>query len=84
MFTDPIADYLTRVRNSQAAGHKVVDVPSSNTFTATLSGNNMRPLEFNTELLTNDKSGANKKLDAPRDIAPTPAARLERTTTPAA
>ena len=30
MFTDPIADYLTRVRNSQAAGHKVVDIPSSN------------------------------------------------------
>ena len=30
MYTDPIADYLTRVRNSQMAGHKVVDVPASN------------------------------------------------------
>ena len=30
MFTDPIADYLTRIRNSQMAGHKVVDIPSSN------------------------------------------------------
>ena len=30
MFTDPIADYLTRVRNAQMAGHKVVNVPSSN------------------------------------------------------
>ena len=30
MFTDPIADYLTRVRNDQMAGHKVVDVPASN------------------------------------------------------
>ncbi|MDG1718545.1 MAG: 30S ribosomal protein S8 [Flavobacteriales bacterium] len=30
MFTDPIADYLTRVRNAQVAGHKVVDIPSSN------------------------------------------------------
>ena len=30
MFTDPIADYLTRVRNAQKAGHKVVDVPASN------------------------------------------------------
>ena len=29
MFTDPIADYLTRVRNAQMAGHKVVDVPAS-------------------------------------------------------
>ena len=30
MFTDPIADYLTRVMNAQMAGHKVVDIPSSN------------------------------------------------------
>ena len=30
MYTDPIADYLTRVRNSQMAVHKVVDVPASN------------------------------------------------------
>ena len=30
MFTDTIADYLTRVRNAQAAGHKVVDIPASN------------------------------------------------------
>ena len=30
MFTDPIADYLTRVRNAQMAGHKVVDIPASN------------------------------------------------------
>lgn len=27
--TDPIADYLTRIRNAQAAGHKVVEIPSS-------------------------------------------------------
>ena len=30
MFTDPIADYLTRVRNAQMSGHKVVEIPSSN------------------------------------------------------
>ena len=30
MYTDPIADYLTRVRNAQMAGHKVVDVTASN------------------------------------------------------
>ena len=30
MFTDPIADYLTRIRNAQKAGHKIVDIPSSN------------------------------------------------------
>jgi small subunit ribosomal protein S8 len=28
--TDPIADYLTRVRNAQMAKHKVVDIPASN------------------------------------------------------
>ncbi|QTN38981.1 30S ribosomal protein S8 [Cryomorphaceae bacterium] len=27
--TDPIADFLTRMRNALMAGHKVVDVPSS-------------------------------------------------------
>ena len=28
--TDPIADYLTRVRNAYLAGNKVVEIPSSN------------------------------------------------------
>ena len=27
--TDPIADYLTRIRNAVRANHKVVDIPSS-------------------------------------------------------
>lgn len=27
--TDPIADYLTRLRNAIHAGHRVVDIPSS-------------------------------------------------------
>lgn len=27
--TDPIADYLTRVRNAYAAGNKIVEVPAS-------------------------------------------------------
>ncbi len=27
--TDPIADYLTRIRNAQMARHKVVDIPLS-------------------------------------------------------
>jgi small subunit ribosomal protein S8 len=29
MVTDPIADYLTRVRNAILAGHKVVEIPAS-------------------------------------------------------
>jgi len=28
--TDPISDYLTRLRNAIKAGHKVVDIPASN------------------------------------------------------
>ena len=27
--TDPIGDYLTRIRNAQLAGHRVVEIPSS-------------------------------------------------------
>lgn len=30
MFTDPIADYLTRIRNAAQAGHRVVEIPASN------------------------------------------------------
>lgn len=30
MTTDPIADFLTRVRNAVKAGHRVVEVPGSN------------------------------------------------------
>ncbi|MCG8577274.1 MAG: 30S ribosomal protein S8 [Flavobacteriales bacterium] len=30
MNTDPIADYLTRIRNAQSARHKVVEIPASN------------------------------------------------------
>lgn len=28
--TDPIADYLTRLRNAGMAGHRVVEIPASN------------------------------------------------------
>ena len=31
MFTDPLADFLTRIRNANRAGHRVVDIPASNT-----------------------------------------------------
>lgn len=29
MFTDPISDYLTRLRNAIMAGHRIVEIPSS-------------------------------------------------------
>jgi small subunit ribosomal protein S8 len=28
--TDPIADFLTRIRNAQLAGHRIVEIPASN------------------------------------------------------
>ncbi len=30
MITDPISDYLTRIRNAASAGHRVVSIPASN------------------------------------------------------
>lgn len=30
MVTDPIADYLTRIRNAQKAAHRIVEIPASN------------------------------------------------------
>ena len=29
MYTDPISDYLTRIRNANSAGHRVVNIPAS-------------------------------------------------------
>ena len=29
--TDPISDFLTRVRNAQQAGHRIVEIPASKT-----------------------------------------------------
>ena len=31
MYTDTIADYLTRIRNASLAKHKIVEIPASNT-----------------------------------------------------
>jgi small subunit ribosomal protein S8 len=30
MVTDPIADFITRIRNAQMAGHRLVEIPASN------------------------------------------------------
>ena len=29
MYTDPLADFLTRIRNANSAGHRVVSIPAS-------------------------------------------------------
>ena len=31
MVIDPISDFLTRIRNAQQAGHRIVEIPSSKT-----------------------------------------------------
>jgi len=30
MYTDPVTDYLTRIRNAVSANHRVVEIPASN------------------------------------------------------
>ncbi len=30
MYTDPISDYLTRLRNAMKANHRIVEIPASN------------------------------------------------------
>ena len=30
LISDPIGDYLTRIRNAQMAGHRIVEIPTSN------------------------------------------------------
>jgi small subunit ribosomal protein S8 len=30
MYSDPISDYLTRIRNAMKAGHRVVEIPANN------------------------------------------------------
>ena len=45
MNTDPIADYLTRVRNAIRANHKVVSIPASNLKKETVSYTHLRAHE---------------------------------------
>jgi ribosomal protein S8 len=36
MVTDPIADYLTRIRNAQMANHRIVEIPHQPSWSAYL------------------------------------------------
>lgn len=49
MTTDPIADFLTRIRNASAAGLKTVEIPGSNTKRA------MAQILFDQGYITNYK-----------------------------
>lgn len=49
MTTDPIADFLTRIRNASSAGLKMVEIPASNTKKA------MTQILFDQGFITNFK-----------------------------
>ncbi len=63
--TDPIADFLTRIRNAQMAGHRVVDIPASSLkkrITEILydqgyyyAGENYRPIAY-ADILNRDQT----------------------------
>jgi len=55
MNTDPIADYLTRIRNASAAGLKMVEIPGSNVKRA------MTQILFDQGFITNFKFEDNNK-----------------------
>jgi len=54
------SSFLFKVILRDAHGNKVLSVPSTETYTATLSGNNMDPLDLNVELVTGDNTGESK------------------------
>ena len=60
MNTDPIADYLTRLRNAIAAKHRVVDVPASNLKKAMTKVLHEKGFIQNYKFVDDDKQGTIK------------------------
>ena len=46
MVTDPIADFLTRIRNAQMAGHRIVEIPANAGRQSRAVGGSPRPPRF--------------------------------------
>lgn len=57
MTTDPIADYLTRIRNAAKAGHKVVEIPASNVKKAMTSILKDQGYILNYKFIDDDQQG---------------------------
>lgn len=57
MVTDPIADYLTRVRNAMMAKHRVVEVPASNMKTSISKILLEKGYILNYKIVEDDKQG---------------------------
>jgi len=51
---------LAKVILKDQYSNNVIDIPSTSTFIAKMSGNNMVPLNLNVELVANDNSGESK------------------------
>lgn len=60
MTTDPIADYLTRIRNAAKAGHKVVEIPGSNVKKAMTAILKDQGYILNYKFIDDDKQGVIK------------------------
>jgi len=54
------SEFLAKVILKDQFSNNVLDIPSSNTFTAKMTGNNMIPLNLNVQLTANDNSGESK------------------------
>jgi len=57
MITDPIADYLTYIRNAQMASHKVVEIPASNITKSITKILHEKGYILSYKFLENDKQG---------------------------
>ena len=82
MYSDPIADYLTRIRNAQNANHKVVNIPASNLKKEMTKILFEKGYVMNFKFEEDDKQGTIKialKYDADRKPAIT---NLKRVSTP--
>ncbi len=60
MVTDPIADYLTRVRNAIKANHRILEVPASNVKKAMTTVLHDKGFIQNYKFEDNDKQGVIK------------------------
>ena len=83
MTTDPIADYLTRVRNAMLAKHRVVEVPASNLKKEITKILMDKGYILNYKFIDDDKQGVIKIALKYHPITKTPAIKkLERISKP--
>ena len=67
--TDPIADYLTRLRNGIKANHRIVDVPASNLKKAITEIKKLKAEFWQDLKITGDKDQVNPELEKAGRVA---------------